>query len=143
VIRPLASDGLDRCEERIDLVRAVDDLDHERQILGEAQDLGRVQMARMAEAHRDGRAGKAHLARFQHDRLVERLTASLVVLADEDAEQRRVACERDGQTHFMTLMESASIWPSQTARRQSTTEPTTLPPACSHSPSLARLRVAG
>jgi hypothetical protein len=124
VIRPLANDGLDRCEERIDLVRAVDDLDHERQILGEAQDLGRVQMARMAEAHRsaqDGRAGKAHLARFQHDRLVEWLTASLVVLADEDAEQRRVACERDGQTHFMTLMESASIWPSQTARRQSTT----------------------
>ena len=31
------------------------------------------------------------------------------------------------------------MWPSQTATRQSTTEPTTLPPTWSHSPLLARL----
>ena len=43
--------------------------------------------ARMAEAHRspqDGCAGEVHLAGFQDDRLVERLSARLVVFADED-----------------------------------------------------------
>ena len=66
----------------------------ERQILRQAQDLGGVQMARMAEAHRPaqhGGAGKAHLARLQHDRLVEGLMPGLVVLADEDAQQHGVA----------------------------------------------------
>src|SRR4029077_18002376 len=130
--------------EPVDRILVFDDLDHQRQILREAQHLGRVQTARMAEAHRsaqNGRAGEAHFARLEHDRLVKRLTARLVVLADEDAEQHGVPGERHGQTHFMALMESASMWPSQTATRQSTTEPTTLPPTWSHSPSLARLSV--
>ena len=86
----------------------------------------------MAEAHRPaqhGGAGKLHLARLEHDRLVERQMAGLVVLADEDAQQHGVAGERHGHTHFMALRERASIWPSQTAKRQSTTEPTILPPA--------------
>ena len=77
-----------------DLLLNVHDLDDERQVLRQSQDLGGVQMARMAEAHRSaqhGGAGKTHLAGLQHDGLVERPVAGLVVLADEDAQQHGVA----------------------------------------------------
>ncbi len=91
-----------------------------------------MQRTRMAEAqgtaqHRG--AGKFHLARLQHDRLVERLVIEFVVLADEDAEQDGVARERHGQIHFMVLIDRARICPSQTAIRQSMTEPMILLPA--------------
>ena len=55
--------------------------------------------------------------------------AGFVVLADEDAQQQGVTGERHGQIHFMALIDCANKWPSQTATRQSTTEPTMLPPA--------------
>src|SRR5262245_33720223 len=101
-------------------------------------------MARIAEAHRAAqhcRASEMHLARFEHDRLVERLMARLVVLANENAEQHGIAGERHGQIHLMALIDAARVCPSQTANRQSTTEPTILPPACSHSLSCTRLSV--
>ena len=50
----------------------------------------------MAEAHRSaqhGGAGEVHLARLEHDRLVERQVLELVVLAEEDAQQDGVAAE--------------------------------------------------
>ena len=89
-----AHDGLDGGDEFFDLLLPVHDLDDERQILRQAQDLGGVQMARMAEAHRPaqhGGAGEAHLAGLQHDRLVEGPMSGLVVLANEDAQQHGVA----------------------------------------------------
>src|ERR1043166_3587237 len=98
----------------------------------------------MPEAHRaaqHGRAGKAHLPRFHHDCFIERLVAGLVVLADEDAQEYGVAGERHGQIHLMELSDAASICPSQTPSRHSTTEPTIFPPAWSHSLSWTRLRV--
>src|SRR6478609_7259864 len=98
----------------------------------------------MAEAHRsaqDSGAGKMHLARFEHDRLVERLVVSLVILADEDAQENGVAGERHGQIHFNELIEAASTKPNHTATRQARTERATLAPASRHSPSCTRFRV--
>src|SRR5690242_8392885 len=76
-----------------DLLRAVDDLDDQRQVAGEAQDLGAVQMARMAKAQtaaQHGGAGDVRLARLEHDCLVERLAVVAIVLADEDAQKLRL-----------------------------------------------------
>src|SRR5579871_2374888 len=131
-------------QERIDLLLRVDDLDHDRQVLGEAQDLGRVDVARMPEPdvptqHRG--AAELHFPGLEHDRLIERQALEFVVLAEEDAEQDGVARDVHHQTHFIALMLAASTWPAQTATRHATTEPTTLPPARSHSPSFIRLSV--
>src|SRR6476646_8460538 len=62
--------AFDRINEFVDRVLAVDDLDDERQVPRQAQDLGRVQMAGMAETHgsaQHGGAGKVHLARLEVD----------------------------------------------------------------------------
>src|SRR5262249_19046152 len=59
----------------------------------EAEDFGCVQAAGMSISHgspQHGRAGKVHLARLQHDRLVERMMLEAVVLAEKDAQQHRV-----------------------------------------------------
>jgi hypothetical protein len=105
---PIMPSMVDEC---VDLFLAVDDLDDERQVLRQADDLGRVQHARMSEAHgtaQDGGPGDMHLPGFEHDRLVERLVIGLVGFADEDAQQHGVAGEWLGQIHFMLLMEAAS-----------------------------------
>src|SRR6185503_15499221 len=101
--------------EGIDLVLAVDDLDDDRQILGEALDLGGVQAARMAKAHRAAQhrgAGEMLRPRLEDDRLIERQMLMAVVLADEDAQQRRWA----GELHGVTLR-------GLTHRRQSRATP--------------------
>ena len=76
---------------------------------------------------------------LEQDGLLEGLVAGLVVLADEDADQHGVTREGHGQVHFMALIDNARTCPSHTANRHSTTEPTMLPPARSHSLSLTRL----
>ena len=76
--------------ERLDLFRRIDNLDDDRQILRQLQQLGGVDPAVRAEAHEafdHGRAGEPALARFEHDGLVERLAVPAVGLADEDAQQ--------------------------------------------------------
>src|SRR5438874_8347047 len=53
-------------QECIDVVLAVDDLDQQRQVFREPQDFGRVEAARLAEAHgaaQHGGAGQMPLAR--------------------------------------------------------------------------------
>ena len=98
----------------------------------------------MPEAERSaqhGGAGKMHLARLQHDRLVERLVVGLVILADKDAQQHGVTGELHGQIHFKELIEAASTKPNHTATRQATTERAMLAPASHHSPSWTRLSV--
>jgi hypothetical protein len=67
--------------------------DDQRQVLRQPQDLGRVQVAGMTVAHGPAQhrgAGKMHLSRLEHERLVKRAMLELVVFADEDAQQHGV-----------------------------------------------------
>ena len=106
--------------------------------------LGGVEHARVSEAERSAQhcgPGEMHLARFQHDGLVERLVIGLVILADKDAQQHGVTGKLHRQIHFKELIEAASTKPNHTATRQATTETAMLAPASHHSPSWTRLRV--
>src|SRR5262249_53601144 len=75
------------------------------------------------------------------DRLVERLAVRAVILAEEDAQENGVLRERHDEAPPIWLSPIAATWPSQTARRQSTTESTMLAPAAADSPSRATARV--
>ena len=80
-------------KEHVDPLLAVDDLDHQRQVFREAKNLGGVQSARMAIAHRaaeHGCAGKMHLARLEYNRFVERFVVVTIILANEDTKQDRL-----------------------------------------------------
>ena len=101
--------------------------------------------ARMAEAHRPaqhGGAGKAHLAGLQHDGLVERLWPAL---SSSPMKMRSSTASRESgmaQIHFNGVDRNAPA--CARARRRTgkaRPKPTILPPAWSHSPSLARLSV--
>ena len=59
-------------------------------------------------AAQHGGAGQMQLARLQHDRLVQRQLLELVVLAEEDAQQHRVAWDLHGHTHFIVFRLTAS-----------------------------------
>src|SRR5690348_2598142 len=86
-------------EEGVDLLLAVDDLDDDRQVFREAQDLGGVQPAGMAETERaaqNGGPGEMPFARLEHDRLVERTVLASLVLADEDPQQNGVPWDLHG-----------------------------------------------
>ena len=77
-------------KERRDLVLGVDDLDDDREVRRESQDLGRVEPAVRAEAdeplpHRC--ASESLLPRLFDNRLVQRSTVPAVGLADEDPQQ--------------------------------------------------------
>src|SRR5215472_264411 len=86
-------------QEGVDLLLRVDDLDHDRQVLRQAQDFGGVDVARMAKAHRtaqDRGAGELHLAGFDQNRLVERQAPRLGVFSYEDSEQDGVTRKLHG-----------------------------------------------
>src|SRR6516165_1217024 len=86
-------------QEGVDLLLRVDDLDHDRQVLRQAQDFGGVDVARMAEAHRtaqDRGASELHLAGFDQNRLIERQAPRLGVFPDEDSEQDGVTRKLHG-----------------------------------------------
>src|SRR5579871_4375690 len=137
--------GVESGQELVDLVLAVDDLDHQRQVFGQPQDLRRVQPARFAEAHRPaqhGGAGEVQFARFQYDRFIERLRAGLVVLADEDTEQQGLLWDLHGQLPFRRLRRFAVTWPSQTASNQPTTETMILISAAERFPACSRRNVS-
>jgi hypothetical protein len=77
-------------QNRPHLLFCVDNLDDHRQIHGQPKDLRGVDSTGSAEAHRaakDGCAGQLELARFKHDRLVERLVLPTIAFTNEDAEQ--------------------------------------------------------
>src|SRR5262249_40813121 len=98
----LVEDG----QEGVDRLLRVYDLDDHRQVLGEAQDLGRMDAARMAESdvaaqHRG--AAQVHFPRLEHDRFVQRPALVLVVLAEEDAEQDGVARNLRAHTQSIEL----------------------------------------
>src|SRR5690349_6568821 len=107
-----------------------------------------MQPARMTVAHRPAQhrgAGQMHLARLQNDRLIERLVAVPIVLADKDAQQcclfrylHRDTSRYAGSQRFKA---AAALWPSHTAARQSTTDATIFAEARSQSPSRARFSV--
>ena len=130
-------------QESLHLFLRVDDLDHHRQIHRKAQNLGGVNAARGAEAHRPaqhGRAGEMQFARLEHDRLVERLVLPAIAFADKNAQERGVF----RKLHMLCLTRtniSASARPSQTATRQQTSERTLFKPARNQSPSRASSRV--
>src|SRR5262249_58178062 len=74
----------------------VDDLDHDRQILGEAKDLGRVEDAVRAEPRdtvKDGGARKVLRAKALDQRRCERAMVPLVALTDEDTHENLFARE--------------------------------------------------
>ena len=121
-----------------------DDLDDDRQILRQPQDLGGVNAAGMTEADvsaQDGRAAEMHFAGFEDDRLVQRQMLKPVVFTEEDSEQHGIAWNLHAQAPFIMLRDAASTKPAQTPIRHSTTDSTTLPPARKNSPSFMRLSV--
>src|SRR5438309_1695687 len=77
-------------QELLDFFLAVHDFDDERQIHRKPENLGGVQPARFAEAHRTaqhGRAREMHCARLEHDGFIEWLVVPAVAFADENAQQ--------------------------------------------------------
>ena len=84
---------IDRFEQCLDFFLGIDDLDHERQIFGEAQDFRGVQAAGVPESHgaaQHGRAAEMHFASLQDQGFVERPALPVVVFAQEDSKQNRV-----------------------------------------------------
>src|SRR5262249_56847010 len=82
--------------EGVERLLAVDDLDQDREILGEAEDARGVDPAvgpEALEAAEDRGAGQALLARLLHHRLVERHPLIAVGVADEDPDQDAFALE--------------------------------------------------
>src|SRR2546428_9099065 len=85
--------GVDDGQEPFDLVLGIDDLDDDRQVLGETQDLGGVQAAVGAEPlhppqHRGSR--QALLARLPDDPFVQGTAVVPVALPHEDPEKMAI-----------------------------------------------------
>src|SRR5436305_1672946 len=81
---------IQRRQESIDLVLAIDNLDHQGQVFRKTQYLRRVKPAGCAKTHRtaqNGRAGQVLFARLQNDCLVQWRSAEFVVLANENTQQ--------------------------------------------------------
>src|SRR6266568_8926183 len=79
-------------QEGVDPLALVDDDDRDRQILGQAEEARRVDVATGAEAldaAHHGRARETGAVRAVHDLRVERVVVVLVALAEED---RQAAC---------------------------------------------------
>jgi hypothetical protein len=93
----------------------------------------------MPSQHR--RATEMHFPGLQHDRLIERDVATLVILAEEDAEQNSIMGDLHGHIHFIVFIVEASMEPPQTAIRHNITDRPIFPPARNHSPSFMRLSV--
>src|SRR3954465_1770900 len=77
-------------QDGLDPLRSVDHLDHDGEVVREAKDPSRMQVALRAKAldtAEDRRTREALLAQHLDDRLVERLAPMAVRLADEDAKQ--------------------------------------------------------
>src|SRR5437773_9690124 len=113
-------------ERRADLLFRVDDLDEDRQVFREAQDLGGVDAAGGAitlDATPNRRACQAELARRPHDHLVEGATMVTVRLSDEDAKQLTLAGYLPGSEN--TADDLAEPGPGQTGadRRPDVADP--------------------
>src|SRR4029078_12417414 len=96
----------------------VDDLDDDRQVLGEAEEPRGVEMGVGAEAFdaaQDRPAGDAPVPEPLHDTLVERLTRLVVGLADVDAELEGGSI--DAHPPFLTAPLRPSARPAQRSRR--------------------------
>src|SRR6266699_2070030 len=125
--KPAAHHVVERGQKVIDVLLAVDDLDDQRQVFRQPQYLGGVQTAGHAEAHRPAKnsgAGQVLLPCLQHNRLVKRRTAELVVFSNEDSQQQRLFWYLHVQVPFKRLMRVASTWPHHTAASQLMTETT-------------------
>src|SRR6185437_15599342 len=129
-----------------DLVLAVDDLNHQRQVFRQAQDLGGVQPAGMpvaepAAQHRG--AGKMHRARLEYYCLIEGAAVAVtVVFSDEYAQKLRLSRCLHIQDPPRRLRRAASTWPSHTATSHAATETTTFSPAVAQAPLCARRSVS-
>src|SRR5712664_2913475 len=83
-------------ENFFDALGGFDDLEHDGQVLGQAENFVRVIDARSAvasHAAQHGDAGKAVFAQHLHNGVVERLPVPSVRFADVDAHQRALAFE--------------------------------------------------
>src|SRR6185369_3088301 len=84
---------IDYRQQQVYLVGAVDDLDDDRQVFREPQNLRSVYAAGGPEAHQSPQhrcARDAHLASLENDCFVKRLTVPAVRFADEDAQKLAV-----------------------------------------------------
>src|SRR6185369_3196474 len=90
---PASHHSVEHPKERLDLFLTVHDFDDHRQVHRKTKNLGRVEAAGFAKAHRTAQhrcAGQVHLARLEHDGFVERLVLPTVAFADKDAQQNCV-----------------------------------------------------
>ena len=92
-------------DDAVDVLGGVDDLDHDRQVLGQPQDARRVQAgigAETLDAAQDGRAGEALLANALDDCLVQGLAVPRVRLADEEPQELALTLELHSALPVMT-----------------------------------------
>src|SRR3972149_2936495 len=92
---PFRDKLVDCWQKGVDLLFRIHDLDHDRQVCRELEELRRMDSGVASEAHRaaeNRRAGQVRFSRATHDRLVQRPVAArlLVALADKDAKQYAV-----------------------------------------------------
>src|SRR6266566_1566375 len=125
-------------QDRLDRLFGLHDLDDERQIERQPQDLVGVHHARRPEpGHppQHGRAREPPGAQLLEQRFVQRLAVILIALADEDAHEGAFALEamRHGASRHSSLL--ASAVPVITAARQPTMVPPMYNPAYQYSPS--------
>ena len=119
--------------DRLDSLRPVCDLDHDREVLREPQDARGVQVRVRAEPldpPQDRRAGHPFLSEHLDDRLVERLPAVLVGLADEDSQQLALALELHSVLPIARPANAASM-PSATIPTEFTRARPTAPSSAS------------
>src|SRR6266540_2050951 len=85
--------SIERGQELLNLLLAIHDLDDQRQVHREPENLGGMQAARFPEPHRSTqhrRASQVHFTRLQHNGLVKWLVMTTVGLADEDTQEHGI-----------------------------------------------------
>src|SRR3954454_11466501 len=122
----------------------IDGLDHDRQILGNLQELGAMHVSVASVAHRsaqDRAARQPPFPRLLHDGAVERASLAMVALAAEDPQQLCIAGQLHGHAPESRLSQAASMYPKATASRHKTSESTMFSPARSQAPACAKASV--
>src|SRR4029450_7788360 len=128
-------------QHRLEVLPGVDALDHERQILGQPQDVRRVDhgiRAESGDAPHDGRAGEASGPEQLDERGEERPPAGTVGLPDEHAHQDLLAVDLShGYTRTPTTSRPTAVPRTHTVR-QSAVVARTLIHAWPHAPASMR-----
>src|SRR5258708_37360877 len=125
-------------QERLDPRARIDDLDQHRQVLGQPEDLRRMDDAVRAEAGdaaKDGGAREALPAQALQQRRGERPVMPTLALADEDPHQHAVAVEGSHAASFPAVQAPARGFPDHLPSSPAVRHARPVAPASSAAPS--------